>query len=182
MESLSYENVWIAVASLNNLYEVSNRGEIRNAKTKKLLRQFTNRWGYRCLVVRPVKNKSKNVRVHVLVAEAFLGPRLPTHIVHHKDGNKHNNTPENLEYVTYSENNRHALESGLRSPAHMKAVVKRGEESPWARITEDDAKRIIAMRRETGFGEKKIAKLTGFSVGTVSGIITNRTWKHLRRD
>lgn len=46
--------------------------------------------------------------VHRLVALTFLGePSSPDLVVNHKDGNKLNNTPENLEWVTLCENSQH---------------------------------------------------------------------------
>ena len=51
--------------------------------------------------------------VHELVAIAFIGPRPAGATINHKDGNKLNNTPENLEYCTYAENNAHARQTGL---------------------------------------------------------------------
>lgn len=49
------------------------------------------------------------VCIHTLVAEAFLGPKpKDARTVNHKDGNKSNNNADNLEWASYSENNRHA--------------------------------------------------------------------------
>lgn len=48
--------------------------------------------------------RNRHCLVHRLVAAAFLGPRPSDRIVHHKDHNKQNNRPENLEYVTPSQN------------------------------------------------------------------------------
>ena len=49
--------------------------------------------------------------VHRLVAEAFVDGRDET--VNHKDGNKQNNHASNLEWMSYSDNNKHARETGL---------------------------------------------------------------------
>ena len=73
-------------------------------------------------------------KIHRLVAEAFLDPPSEQQLqwayttksgkvlVNHKDGNKSNNSVENLEWVTSMENTKHAIDTGLithtRSSAH----------------------------------------------------------------
>lgn len=62
------------------------------------------------------EGKNKVYQVHRLVAEAFLENKDDLPIVNHKDGNKSNNNVNNLEWCTYSHNNKHALENNLRKP------------------------------------------------------------------
>jgi len=51
--------------------------------------------------------------VHRLVSEAFI-PRIPGKpAVNHIDGDRQNNKVENLEWVTYSENSQHAVDTQL---------------------------------------------------------------------
>lgn len=70
--------------------------------------------------------------VHALVAEAFIGPRPSGLEVNHKDGDKRNNRPENLEYVTRSENMRHCFRIGLGNPPrgdnHFSVKLKSAEQ------------------------------------------------------
>jgi hypothetical protein len=57
-------------------------------------------YGYRLIASpnHPNKDKQGYVREHRLVMEGVLGRLLlPTEDIHHKDGNKLNNTPDNLE-------------------------------------------------------------------------------------
>lgn len=57
-----------------------------------------------------------NVKIHRIIAAAFLPSPLPSQIVvNHKDGNKQNNAAENLEWCSLSANSRHAHETGLIS-------------------------------------------------------------------
>lgn len=67
-------------------------------------------------------------RVHRLVAMAFIkndNPNVKT-FVNHKDGNKSNNHAENLEWISPSDNNKHAYSTGLWKPVifqkHSKPV------------------------------------------------------------
>lgn len=97
-------------------YEASSRGRIRS-----LPRRVPNAWGTSSLiagrVLRPVPDKRGYLRVnlhaagkyrtryvHVLVLEAFTGPRPPGLEACHWDGDKLNNTPGNLRWDTYEAN------------------------------------------------------------------------------
>ena len=169
--------IWKSIPSLNNLYEASNLGRIRNATTLHVLKQFESKNGYMVLQTRPQPYCVTNVRVHRAVAEAFLGQCPNGYVVNHKDGNKHNNRVENLEYVTPSENNQHALDNGLRHPADMSQYAVREEQHYMAQITKDIVCKILRTRDDTGFGCRKIAKIFGLNRGLVNGILTGRTWK-----
>ena len=69
-----------------------------------------------------VRLKNKNVYVHRLVAELFLGKSDLT--IDHIDGNKLNNAVYNLEYVTHEENLKRAWKTGLQSEATKKRMKK----------------------------------------------------------
>ena len=58
--------------------------------------------------------------VHRLVAESFIDGRDET--VNHKDGNKRNNHVSNLEWMSYSDNNKHARENGLVDKIYEKKL------------------------------------------------------------
>lgn len=104
---------WRPVIGYEGLYDVSSDGRIRNAKTKReLAHGFVN--GYKR--VNLWKNNSyKTRRIHRIVAEAFIENPYGKRTVNHKDGNKTNNSVENLEWATHSENNKHAYLAGLKS-------------------------------------------------------------------
>ena len=91
-------------------YSVSNKGNVRNDETGRILKKSVNNNGYE--LVSLGKNSGK-LRVHRLVASAFLGD-VKGFVIDHIDGNKQNNNVENLEIVTSSENNKRAYDCGLK--------------------------------------------------------------------
>jgi len=100
-------------------YEVSNMGNVRNAKTGKPLKPYDDGSGYL-----RVKLDRDNCRVHILVAMAFVVNDDPENktIVNHKHGKKHDCSASQLEWCTMSENTQHAYDTGL---CRKKKTVKR---------------------------------------------------------
>ena len=94
-------------------YILRNGVESYRRTKEKVLSQQTSNTGY--LLVSLYKDGVRTVRtVHSLVAETFL---IGEGEVNHKDGVKTNNSVSNLEYVTSSENKRHAVRHGLNPTA-----------------------------------------------------------------
>ena len=103
--------IWKIVKEFPN-YEVSNLGEIRNKATKKHLKQQIKEKGYKGVILHK-NNKKYNLRVHRIVATEFIENPLNKPYVNHLNGNKADNRSKNLEWVTPSENNIHAINIGL---------------------------------------------------------------------
>ena len=108
-------NDWREVTDNNN-YMVSDNGQVKGVDSdyNKAVRDCK---GY--LTVDLYKNGKRSTRrVHILVAEAFIPNPECKPEVNHRDGNKHNNRVDNLEWVTHKENCEHAWGTGLQRPSY----------------------------------------------------------------
>lgn len=97
-------------------YEVSCEGTVRNVETGRCLSPIMCQYPKVGLYARLAKN-AKLVPIHLIVARAFVpddDPAVKT-TVNHLDGNTANHHADNLEWCSQAENNRHALETGLRA-------------------------------------------------------------------
>jgi len=88
--------------------QVSSLGNVKN--TKILKGGIYN--GYRKVLIK-IDGKLKNYSVHRLVGMAFLPNPENKPEINHKNGIKTDNRVENLEWVTKSENQKHAIKTGL---------------------------------------------------------------------
>ncbi len=116
-----------------------------------------------------VNGKNKMFLVHRMVALAFYGASDLE--VNHINGNKEDNRLMNLEYVTRSENMRHAFALGIY-------IGSKGSTNPTAKITEAVAKKVKEMLAAGTMGSV-ISKELGISYYTVSNIKRGRHWKHV---
>lgn len=180
---------WRDVVGYEGLYQVSNQGRVlstvvgigRHSAPRILCqRPFRARppWTkHNC--VRLLKHgQRKYASVHRLVAKAFLPNPNNYPVVNHRDGNKYNNHVSNLEWVTYSENNLHALRTGLR---RYPPAVK-GEAHRSAKLTEDQVilARSLYKPNQKGSGHKALAKIFGLTPTAMRQLLLGHTWKHVQ--
>lgn len=105
---------WRPIMGFPN-YEVSNHGYVRNTKFNRAI--CVNKNG-RYFVVGLHKNGNRYWRhVHALVIETFGGSNINNFEINHIDGNKGNNNINNLEYVSRSDNMKHAYQMNLKKPS-----------------------------------------------------------------
>ena len=92
---------WKKIEGYDN-YLVSDRGFIRNSKTKTFLEGSITKQGYNSVALSK-KNKAKNFLVHRLVAQAFIPNTENKEIVKHRDGDNENNDVSNLYWQSFEE-------------------------------------------------------------------------------
>jgi hypothetical protein len=113
---------WRPVVGFEGYYLVSSDGKIKSLyRTQKILKPKSDKDGYKaCSLYSPDSKKPKHVRVHRIVAEAFLDNpnRLP--VVNHIDSDVTNNSVSNLEWCTILHNNTHGVKKRtVKSLAHL---------------------------------------------------------------
>lgn len=121
------KEIWKPVTDWEGIYKVSNLGRVRSLRRTmttsslvkivvpgkvKVLQINKNGYAVALLSQRGVR-KDKLCTVHRLVAREFVENPLNKPEVNHKDGNKLNNNVSNLEWVSHSENTKHAADTGL---------------------------------------------------------------------
>lgn len=130
------QETWKNVPGYEGYYKVSDKGRVlslvgwnghRYVKRKRIIKgwvQLTEVGGtYKRRVVKLTKDgKGEEIKVHRLVADAFLENLENKPEVNHIDGNPLNNNLENLEWVTSGENKEHAIATGLRRVEAYKNV------------------------------------------------------------
>lgn len=90
-------------------YEISKCGIVRNIKTGRVMVDKPCKVGYHRLWLSDKSNKRKGVSLHRLLAITFISGRTRwKNEVNHIDGNKSNNSLDNLEWVDRKTNMAHA--------------------------------------------------------------------------
>lgn len=143
-------------------YCITLNGKIYSIKSKRFLNHQYTDGGYECITLR-VSGKTKTLKIHRLVALAYLPNPKDLPEVNHIDGDKRNNHKDNLEWVTRSQNILHAYDNNL--------VVNRPRQ-----LSEQDAHDICSLI-ETGAKISDIANMFGVSNSVISGIYQGKNYK-----
>ena len=144
-------------------YDISNRGNIRNTQTNKLLKQSIRSQYYSVSLCK--NNKKKTYNVHTLVAKMFIDNPNNCKVINHIDGNKLNNNVENLEWCTFKQNTAHALDNKLIK-LHRKKVKQLSYDGTQLIKIYDS---IRDAEKETGISNKQISKVCRNKMLTAHG-------------
>lgn len=153
-------------------YEIHKDGKILNIKLNYFLKPRSTGFGnYPSVQMFDASGKRKTKYVHILVAEAFIPNPENKPQVNHIDGDKKNFSVNNLEWVTCSENVRHAYDTKL----HIKAS---GVESPNTNLTSGDVNLVCRLLMD-GYRVKDVCEITGVPTYTVKNIKCGRIFKDI---
>lgn len=122
---MNTKEIWKPVAECNGEYYVSSWGRVKSLKfgKERILKPVLQSRGYPTIFISQKDKKCKQVRVHTLVALAFIQNPANKPQVNHIDGNKLNNHIDNLEWVTIKENIQHAWDTGLFEDKRKKCAA-----------------------------------------------------------
>ena len=154
--------MWRPVVGYEGLYEVSNKGRVKNSKTGKILKPYST--GHKYLHVRLTKNGvDKNHKIHRLVAMAFIPNPNNLPCVNHKDCYRTNNVVENLEWCSYSYNNNYKDANERRSKTLTNGVTSKP-------VLQYDGTMLI--RKWPSLSE--VERSLGFSHGNISSCCSGK--------
>lgn len=153
---------------LRYIHSVTGNEHFRKSQYRFLKVQYNNRTGYK-FVQLYLNKKMYNKTIHRLVAETFLENNNNLDTVNHKDGNKHNNTVENLEWCSDTYNHKHATETGLKA---------KGERIKNSVLNENCAHAIKYFLKQ-GYSHSDLSKIFLVSRTTISLIHSGKIWNNV---
>jgi len=181
------EERWLPVIGFEGEYEVSDYGRIRSLDRVKVYSRIDQYSGktltvtrnHKGRILKPGAKKSGHLSVvlgraggskdvHIIVLEAFVGPRPPIHEGLHWDDDPNNNHLSNLRWGTRSDNLLDAVRNGVKQVC---------EDHYQAKLKNTDIP-IIRSR----FGKETLTSIAdryGISISTISQIKYGHTWKSI---
>ena len=117
----------------------------------------------------------KRIKVHRLVANAFLDKTDGKNCVNHIDGNKWNNSKTNLEWCTRSENSKHASENGLLVYGSKQRLGKAKQR----RLTREQVSTIKELYFSDGVSQRQLGKMFDCDHSVISEIVTGKIYKDI---
>lgn len=97
---------WKPIKGYETLYKVSSKGDVLSIKSNKILKPIDSH-SYKYVHLCDINHIRRNKAIHRLVADTFIPTKDNSLQINHKDGNKANNSVDNLEWCTPAENSYH---------------------------------------------------------------------------
>ena len=162
------------IAGFEGKYDITSDGDVISLNysgtgKEKILKARADNKGYLRVVLHK-NNKPYEHKIHRLVAEAFIPKIEDKNYINHINGDKADNRIENLEWVTLSENTKHAFDTGLKS--------HKGEKHPQSKLKEQDIYEIFNLYYK-GYKRKQIAPIFNVSHYTITDVLNRKSWKHI---
>ena len=113
---MDQQSEWVPIKNYESYNEINKKGEVRSLHKPTygyIMQQRIDRGGYYTVRLNKPNRKSSTQYVHRLLGFAYVSNPQNKPMINHIDGNKFNNNIINLEWVTNSENMRHAYKNGL---------------------------------------------------------------------
>ena len=169
---------WRPVIGYEGLYEVSRFGRVRalfpwrELKSGRIVPGTTTPKGY-AVVSLSRGGIPREMRVHRLVLEAFVGPAPRGHETGHRNGVPNDNRLENLRWITSKENTADTKRLGRwKDPRRVRSC---GEDNPNAKLSWTTVQEI-RKRSHAGTSRVQIARDMNLSPAAVSKIALCRAW------
>ncbi len=172
-------------------YHISDKGLIWSIKSRRYLK-LDKSTGYASVVLSN-NRKKKRFLVHRLAALLYLRNHDNKPCVNHKDGDKLNNDVRNLEWCTYSENEKHSFNVLGKKRRHSDETKRKIGKANKNNVISDKHKEAISkahrgkiarnvrpviLEGKTTFSSITVASIkTGISVSTIHHNINGRTIK-----
>lgn len=176
------KEIWRDIKGFEGFYQISNLGRVKSlggwcgtAKRKERIRSTSlTHDGY--VKVRLIhQGKDKTMRVHRLVAEAFIPNPEHKDTVNHIDGNKQSNIVSNLEWVNRTEQMIHAYDLGLK-------VSRVGSSNTNAKLIDEQVREIrkLYIPYSKQFGTVALAKKYGVTNRVIGLIVKGKAYKNVK--
>lgn len=155
--------MWHKIPGIDPEYEINRLGEVRSCKRGgwKILKAKKMKIGYRMFSLR-AGGRVRDVTRHRIMAQTFIPNPNGLPEVNHIDGNKSNDSLENLEWVSHRDNIRHAARIGL---------MPRGDALPQTVISDEKVAQIRAAAATQTEKLGDIASRFGVRESEVSDLI-----------
>lgn len=177
------EEVWKDIKGYKDLYKISNLGRIKSLE--RLVEYDNKKYIKPERILKPIKvsnylgvqlsykSKVQKFYIHRLVCEHFQCNEENKPCVNHIDGNKYNNSIDNLEWVTHSENNIHSFKNGLRNDY--------GERNFNTLYTDEQVLNIRRLYNTGKYTQRELCKVYNMSPMTIHRIVKYKLRKRLSK-